>query len=271
MDVLTRLALMKFKESPLKPSSLLFVHPTGGGKSLVRDVHSTLFRGVSLTIVPVLSLGANLSLKVREKASQGCGRVVSIHLDEIQNKQDAERIIHSVEALPIATKKTIMLFASPQALVDKPYWKGFIRKLIDKKMLRFIAVDEIQLIVHYGLSFRSQFAMLSTTIFKQIKTGRFATKIPVLFMTASCNLEMFEQLKILTGLMFYPDNRNVFWPGSTLLMKRSVCTRVVYSNRPLSCFISTFGPAIKNNPHHRFIFYANSRSMIEKCVESYGD
>ena len=164
-----------------------------------------------------------------------------------------------------------MLFASPQALVDKPYWKKFIRKLIDKKMLRFIVVDEIQLFVHYGLSFRSQFAMLSTTIFKQIKTGRFATKIPVLFMTASCNLEMFEQLKILTGLMFYPDNRNVFWPGSTLLMKRSVCTRVVYSNRPLSCFISTFGPAIKNNPHHRFIFYANSRSMIEKCVESYGD
>ena len=112
---------MKFKASPLKPSSLLFVHPTGGGKSLVRDVHSTLFRGVSLNIVPVLSLGADLSLKVREKASQGCGCVVSIHLDEIQNKQDAERIIHSVEALPIATKKTIMLFASPQVLVDKPY------------------------------------------------------------------------------------------------------------------------------------------------------
>ena len=37
---LTRLAMMKFRNSPLKPSSVLFVHPTGGCKSLVRDVHS---------------------------------------------------------------------------------------------------------------------------------------------------------------------------------------------------------------------------------------
>ena len=270
VDVLTRLALMKFKDYPIKPSSVLFVHPTGGGKSLVRDVHSTIFRGISLTIVPVLSLGADLAIKVRQKASQVCGRVTSIHIDEIQNLTDAKRIIDSIEALPLNTMKTVMLFASPQALVDKPYWKKFIAGLIDSKMLRFIAVDEIQLFVHYGLSFRSQFAMLSTTIFKQIKTGRFATKIPVLFMTASCNNEMFEQLKLLTGLAFYPDNRNIFWPGSSQLMKRSVCTRVVYSNRPLSCFISTFGADIKSNPDHRFIFYANSRKMIEKCAETYG-
>ena len=87
-------------------------------------------------------------------------------------------------------------------------------------MLRFIAVDEIQLFVNYGISFRSQFAMLSATIFKQIKNGRFASKIPVLFMTASCNFQMFEQLKSLTGLEFYPDNRNIFWPGSAMLMKK---------------------------------------------------
>lgn len=94
--------------------------------------------------------------------------------------------------------------------MDKPYWKRFVAGLVDNKMLRFIAVDEIQLFVHYGLSFRSQFTMLSTTIFKQIKTGRFVTKIPVLFINVSCNFDMFEQLKLLTMLEFYPDNRNIF-------------------------------------------------------------
>lgn len=54
-------------------------------------------------------------------------------------------------------------------------------------------------------------------------------------------------------------------------MKILVCTRVVYSNRPLSCFLSTFGPDIRSNPDNRFIFYANSRKMIEKCVGTYGD
>ena len=62
--VLKCLAMMKFRDSLLKPSSLLFVHPTGGGKLLVRDVHYVLFGGVSLTIVPVSSLGADLSIKV---------------------------------------------------------------------------------------------------------------------------------------------------------------------------------------------------------------
>ena len=170
LDVLARLAMMKFKLSSNKPSPLLFVHPTGGGKSLVRDVHSVLFRGVSLTIVPVLSLGADLAAKVRQKASQACGRVISIHLDEITNPSDASSVIESTLGLPMNTNKTIMLFASPQAIVDKAHWKRFVRLLIEKKLLRLVAVDEIQLFVHYGLSFRSQFAMLSTTLFKQSET-----------------------------------------------------------------------------------------------------
>ena len=65
VDVLIRLALMQFKDSPIKPPFILFVHLTGGGKLLVRDVHSVLFPGISLTIVPVLSLGTDLSLNVR--------------------------------------------------------------------------------------------------------------------------------------------------------------------------------------------------------------
>ena len=52
--------------------------------------------------------------------------------------------------------------------------------------------------------------------------------------------------------------------------QRSVCTRVVYSNRQLSYFLSTFGTPISTNPDHRFVFYANSRDIIDKCVETYG-
>ena len=219
----------------------------------------------------MLSIGADLSAKVMQRASQTCGRIISIHLDEIQNSTDAGRIIASIEQLKKNTQKTVMLFASPQALIDKLHWRKFVDRLIDKKILRFIAVDEIQLFVHYGLSFQSQFAMLSTTIFKLIKNGRYATKVPVLFMTASCTSEMFKQLKLLTGLEFYPDNRNVFWAGASELMKTSVFTRVVYSNRPLTQFLSSFGTSIGSNPNHRYVFYANSRVLIEKTADKYGD
>ena len=96
--------MMKCKSSPLNPSSILFVYSTSGRKSLARDVHSVLFRGVSLTVLPVLSLVADLSAKVRQKASQGRGRVISIHLDDIQNATDAGKIIESVEVLPNNTQ-----------------------------------------------------------------------------------------------------------------------------------------------------------------------
>ena len=57
---------------------------------------------------------------------------------------NAKQIIDSIESLSLDTKKTIMLFASPQELIDEPYWKRFIHGLIKKMMLRFIVVDEIQ-------------------------------------------------------------------------------------------------------------------------------
>lgn len=85
--------MMKFKSSILKPSSILFVHPTGGGKHLVRDVHSVLFHSVSLTVMSVLSLGVYLLEKVRQRAPQGRGRVILIHLDDIQNHIDVSKTI----------------------------------------------------------------------------------------------------------------------------------------------------------------------------------
>ena len=43
LDILERLAMIQFKLSSFKPSPLICVHPTGGGKSLVRDVYSVFF------------------------------------------------------------------------------------------------------------------------------------------------------------------------------------------------------------------------------------
>ena len=165
-------------------------------------------------IVPVSSLGAALAKKVKQKVSQTCSRIISIHLDEITSHGDATSIIESTLALPLNTKKTVILFSSLQAIVDKPHWKRFVWLLVQIKLLRLIVVDEIQLFVHYGLSFRSQFGMMSTTLFKQIRGGLSSTKILVLFMTVSCTCKMFVQLHILTALNFHNKRRNVFWPSS---------------------------------------------------------
>ena len=134
-----------------------------------------------------------------------------------------------------------------------------------------MAVDEIQLFVHYGLSFRHQFAMLSATLFKDLKVGKTKTKIPVLFMTATCTVQMFEQLQTLTGLTFQKDKLNVFWPDSVSMQKRNIYTRVMYTNRVLQVFTSQVDPILSVSKVKSFIFYANTRAMIDRVSEKYGD
>ncbi len=82
LDTLVHLAKMKLPRSGVSPGAVLLVRPTGGGKSSVRDVHSVMNGGVSLTITPLLSLGADQENKINSIAKQTSGPVVAIHLDE---------------------------------------------------------------------------------------------------------------------------------------------------------------------------------------------
>ena len=75
-------------------------------------------------------------------------------------------------------------------------------------------VDEIQLFVHYGLSFHHQFAVLSNTLFSWLEVNKYNTRIPAFFMMATCTVEMFNKLQTLTGLSFSKDKCNVFWYNS---------------------------------------------------------
>ena len=86
LDVLVRLFLIQSANSTYISGPVFFVKPTGGGKSLVRDIHGVVVRGITLTIVPLLSLGADQAQKLRTNAIQNCGDILTYHLDEIKNE-----------------------------------------------------------------------------------------------------------------------------------------------------------------------------------------
>lgn len=81
------------------------------------------------------------------------------------------------------------------------------------------------------MSFRHQFAMLSNILFRDLKLSKTTTNIHVVFMTAACTVEMFDQLPTLTGLNFRKDKDNVFWSNSFFMQKRDIFTCVMYTNR----------------------------------------
>jgi hypothetical protein len=87
LDINTRLSQMMIPNSGVDPAPVLLVRPTGGGKSSVRDLHTHMFGGISLTISPLLSLGADQESKINTNItiSQDNGCIVGIHLDEIHD------------------------------------------------------------------------------------------------------------------------------------------------------------------------------------------
>ena len=82
-------------------------------------------------------------------------------------------------------------------------------------LLRFVYVDEAHLFVHYDLYFRQEFIMFSATLFSPLllPDNCFCTKIPVMFMTATCTRDKLHHLQQLSDLRLpYWRYDGIFWP-----------------------------------------------------------
>jgi hypothetical protein len=81
--------------------------------------------------------------------------------------------------------------------------------IILKKLLQFVAVDEIHLFVHFARSFRQEFAWLKPYLFSKLQSrgSSSRTTIPVLFMIATCNETIMKNVELLSGLKFHVANR----------------------------------------------------------------
>ena len=137
-------------------------------------------------------------------------------------------------------------------------------------MIRLVCVDEVHILIHYSLSFRPDFVMLSSTLFQYLVIDNGAgskTKIPVLFMTATCTHWIFDQLKTLTSLKFFPDLINIHWPGPVDMMNQHIMIAVVYSTRPCSQFIKTIDKTLKTDRRKCFIGYCNIKTLVNNISE----
>jgi hypothetical protein len=242
---------------------LLLVRPTGGGKSAVRDTVGVILAGVTLTICPLLSLAADQTDKISNRASQEYGNVLSFHLDEIRDRQEQVAVATTVSNLSSSTTQTVFLFASPQAFVNNPTWRKLLDSIIRQKLLRFVAVDEIHLFVHFARSFRQEFAWLKPYLFSKLQArGSSArTSVPVLFMTATCNESIMKSVELLSGLTFHVSN--IFWPPPSGMRHRNVLFDICYSSRPLGIIQPRLKLLISTNENSKFIIYSNRRVKIE--------
>jgi superfamily II DNA helicase RecQ len=237
--------------------AVLLVRPTGGGKSSVRDVYSVMCAGVSLTITPLLSLGADQTQKIFRNTSINGSPVHAYHLDELWCPKAQKLLSDQLLLLSIDTDVTVFLFSSPQAMVNNQIWRPMIDSLITKRLLSMLCIDEVHLFVQFGLTFCQEFALLQSVLFKKLQVKAspsaepscFHTTVPFLFMTATCNQSMVAQIERLSGLRF-DCSSNIFWPSADAMHHRNVCLRVAYPTYPLSSFKKLVGTALETEKVH---------------------
>ncbi len=95
----------------------LCVRPTGGGKTLLFHTLAAYMKGVTLCLIPLLSLGADQVNKamMKTRSDLTCA-ITAIHLDELQGEADVKELLLLLSEVDAGT--TTILYSSPQFLVD---------------------------------------------------------------------------------------------------------------------------------------------------------
>ena len=94
---------------------LLPLH-AGGGKTLVLLMAANAVAGITLIIVPLLALTANLLSRVKQVAKNHV-HMITHHMDELSKSNFDKTVLLQINAIECNSSTTLILLCSPQSLV----------------------------------------------------------------------------------------------------------------------------------------------------------
>lgn len=128
--------------------------PTGGGKSLITQTLSYQQVGLTIIIVPTVSLAID-QVRVAKKT------INTENPDEeifyYSSGSDPSSIIHAIKR-----KAARMLFISPEALILNEAFVAAIDEANSARFLRNIIIDEAHIVVDWGADFRTDYQCLES-------------------------------------------------------------------------------------------------------------
>ena len=230
-EAIPRLLMMRCV--PHNPQALLLVQGTGGGKSAVAQTVGCVDCGVTLIIVETLALAADQRSKVTS-ANGIYGTILVYQLDSMKKKELIEKLEKKLLSIKKDDNTTIFLYTSPECLMREP-WRSVMVKLIDRRVLKLVCIDEIHLFVMFGITFRKEFTLLKNTFFRHLVCNRdprysYATglchdlKVPLLLMTAAFNNSLLSLLEKMIGVKVLANN--FLWCGRGKMTRWHICINV---------------------------------------------
>lgn len=128
--------------------------PTGGGKSLVTQTISYQKDGLTIVIVPTISLAIDqkrVTKKVIKRATNE---------EEIFSYSSGDDVGPIFKA--IREQKAKVLFISPEALLENPGFAEVVKEANKSRYLKNIVIDEAHIVVDWGASFRVDYQCLES-------------------------------------------------------------------------------------------------------------
>lgn len=126
--------------------------PTGGGKSMVTQTISYQKEGLTIVIVPTVSLALDQE------------RVTKAIIKRENNEEEIFSYSSGVAAGPIlkaiSEKKARVLFISPEALLENPAFSEVVKEANKSRYLKNIVIDEAHIVVDWGAGFRVDYQCL---------------------------------------------------------------------------------------------------------------
>ena len=117
-------------------SPCLLIWSTGGGKSAIRDVIGNCLGGIALTIVPLLSLGADQTTKLKFAVEHNNLPFEVHHLNEYYSYKANDNLCWDIlHWMQENDDDPVFLFCSPQKIANSREWQSFIKQLIDADYL----------------------------------------------------------------------------------------------------------------------------------------
>lgn len=148
-----KLAVFGALNTPNGYTSLVSL-PTGGGKSLITQSMSYQNDGLTIVIVPTVSLAIDQVRNAKNNIKHDTENEIFCYYSGIESERKA--------ALrnAINQEKAKLLFISPEALIKNNEFSKMIAEANQKKYLRTLIIDEAHIVVEWGDFFRVDYQCL---------------------------------------------------------------------------------------------------------------
>lgn len=170
--------------------------PTGGGKSLITQTVAYANEGLTIVVVPTVSLAID---QVRS-AKKTIKRETDNEIFQYTSNEDEKPIIAAIK-----NKQARLLFISPETLIQSNRFKEVIEEANTDHYLKNIIIDEAHIVSDWGESFRIEYQCLESwrnnllINNKQIKTyllsATFENNVVTMLKELFCNEDRWVEIR----------------------------------------------------------------------------